>query len=335
MKWSMRTRLVFLIILSTLGVAALLWREHTPSPAETLRLYGDVDIREVDLAFRQSGRLQTMLVDEGDQVHEGQLVATLDATPLREALAVARATSAQAQAQLLVLEHGNRPQDIAAARQEVAQAQALAVNSASEYQRQRALQDDGTSSLRQIEAARASRDAAQAQWRTEVEKLKLLLAGARHEDIAAARARWQAAQAMQAQAATALADASLYAPADAQVFSRLREPGSMVTPGTPVYVLSLRHPVYVRAYVGETDLALMQPGRKVWVTHDGSRRRYAGRIGFVAARAEFTPKTVETPDLRTDLVYRIRISIDQPDASLRQGVPVTVDIPLGGSGHDR
>lgn len=329
---SMRTRLV-LILLPALIIALLLWRERAPAHTDVLHLYGDVDIREVDLAFRQGGRLAAMLVDEGDQVHAGQLLATLDATPLREALLAARATTAQAQAQLLVLEHGNRPQEIAAARQEVAQAQAVAVNDAHEYQRQRLLQTDGTSSLRQIEAARASRDAAQAQWRADVEKLNLLLAGARREDIAAARARWQAAQATQAQAATALADTRLYAPADAQVFSRVLEPGSMVAPNTPVYILSLRQPVYVRTYVGESDLAYMQPGRAVWVTHDGSQRRYAGHIGFVAARAEFTPKTVETPDLRTDLVYRIRISIDQPDASLRQGMPVSVDVPLGRGRH--
>ncbi len=292
-----------------------------------LMLYGDVDIREVDLAFRQSGRLNHMYAEEGDTVRPGQLLAALDPTPFQEALDLATANVAQAYAQLSELQHGNRPQEIAQAAQQVLQTAAVADSNRSEYNRQVALRAVDSTSARLLEAALANRDSSTAAWHAAQEHLGLLQAGARAETIAAAQAHWKAMQAAQAQAATALADTALYAPGEALVFSRVREPGSMVSPAEPVYVLSLQHPVYVRTYVRETDLAQMHPGRLVWVSHDGSTERYKGHIGYVSPRAEFTPKTVETTDLRTDLVYRLRITIDHPDSGLRQGMPVSIQLP--------
>ncbi len=299
---------------------------HHSAP-QSRTLYGDVDIREIDLAFRQSGRLTQMLVDEGDRVHAGQILAQIDPEPLQEALDMATANTAQARAGWDLLRHGNRPEDIAEARQQLLQAKAQCLYSEQEYRRQKLLQTDGTSSIQQLEAARASRDSAQAAMKAAEQHLHLLQAGARSEDIAAAKARWQAAQAVEAQARTALADTTLKAPADAIIFTRVSEPGSMITPAQPVYVLSVQHPIQVRAYITESDLGQMHPGRLVWIRHDGTATRLSGHISFVSPRAEFTPKTVETADLRTDLVYRIRITIDQPDSQLRQGMPVTVDVP--------
>jgi HlyD family secretion protein len=103
----------------------------------------------------------------------------------------------------------------------------------------------------------------------------------------------------------------------------------MLALGQPVYALSLSDPVYVRAYVREPDLGKLAPGAVAWVTTDSSDKRYRGTIGFISPRAEFTPKSVETTDLRTDLVYRLRIVIDEADQGLRQGMPVTVTLPIG------
>ncbi len=100
----------------------------------------------------------------------------------------------------------------------------------------------------------------------------------------------------------------------------------MVASSTPVYTLSLRDPVYVRAYVSEPDLGRIAPGVAVRVHTDSSDKVYRGQIGFISPRAEFTPKTVETTDLRTDLVYRLRVVVADADEGLRQGMPVTVDV---------
>lgn len=108
----------------------------------------------------------------------------------------------------------------------------------------------------------------------------------------------------------------------------------MVTSRDPVYTLSLRDPVYVRAYVSEPELGRIAPGMPVSITTDSSERAYRGHIGFIAPRAEFTPRAVETTELRTDLVYRLRIVVDAGDEGLRQGMPVTVSVAAKRSGAD-
>ena len=100
----------------------------------------------------------------------------------------------------------------------------------------------------------------------------------------------------------------------------------MVGPSSPVYTISLTHPSYVRAYVSETELAEARPGREVTLSCDSCRNTYHGTIGFVSPRAEFTPKSVETTDLRTDLVYRLRITVNDADEALRHGMPVTIQL---------
>jgi len=311
------------------GILALrLLRDHGNTDA--LRLYGNVDIREVELAFRQSGRLTHMAFDEGDAVTAGAVMAQLDATPYREKLAAAEAELRAAQAQLDKLHGGNRPQEIAQAREHVRQAQASATEAERNFKRQDTLLKSGASSQRAADAARAARDQSAANLAAAQAALSLASAGFRREDIDAGKARVAAAEAALAQARTAVADATLVAPSNGVVIARVREPGSMVASGMPVYSLSLRDPVYLRAYVGEADLGRIAPGTKVRIHTDSSTTVYHGQIGFISPRAEFTPKTVETADLRTDLVYRLRVVVSDADEGLRQGMPVTLDVDTAG-----
>ncbi len=289
-----------------------------------LVLYGNVDIRELQLAFRQPGRLQRTASDEGDRVTAGQLLAELDAVPYQQALNAASADAASARAELARLRNGNRPQEIRVAEEAEHGAAATALNAEAEFRRLSSLVAAKAVSDSSVDAARAARDAATASLNGVRQTLALLREGARAEDIAAAAARLAGAEARLSQAATALADTRLLAPADAVVLTRVREAGSMVSATEPVYTLSLRDPMYIRAYVGERDLGRVAQGTPVTVRSDSSTTIYRGQIGFVSPRAEFTPKTVETADLRTDLVYRVRIVIPTADDQLRQGMPVTV-----------
>lgn len=291
-----------------------------------LRLYGNVDIREVDLSFRQPGRLVSMAFDEGDTVTAGEVMAQLDAQPYHEKLAVAQAGLDAAKAGLTKLRAGNRPQEIAQARNVVREAQAGFVQADRNFSRQAALLSSGASSQRTVDVARAARDQSAAQLASAKSALSLARDGARSEDVIAGQAQVAGAEAMLAQARTALEDTRLVAPSDAIVIARVREPGSMVASNTPVYSLSLSDPVYVRAYVSEPDLGRIAPGIQVRVHTDSSDKVYRGQVGFISPRAEFTPKTVETTDLRTDLVYRLRVVVADADQGLRQGMPVTVDI---------
>ncbi len=154
--------------------------------------------------------------------------------------------------------------------------------------------------------------------------------GTRAEDIAAAQATLQVVQARVASAQTSLDDTRLLAPSDGVVISRVREPGAIVGPNDVVFVLSLTRSVWVRAYVSETELGKLHPGMEVSVQSDAAPSSFKGHVGFISPTAEFTPKSVETPELRTDLVYRLRVIVDDAGPGLRQGMPVTVQIPTGG-----
>lgn len=297
-----------------------------------LRLYGNVDIREVQLAFRQPGRVAAMKFEEGDVVEAGAPMALLDAASYRDALAAAEAAVAIARAERDKMRRGLRPQEIAQAREALNQAQAAALDSRRNFERQSSLLATGAVSQRTVDAARAANEQAAAAVKSAQAALSQATEGARAEDIEAAEGRLAAAEAARAQAATALADATLRAPSGGTVSARVREPGSMVTSQSPVYTLSLDAPIYVRAYVGEPDLGRIAPGTQVQVRTDGSSKVYHGQVGFISPRAEFTPKTVETADLRTDLVYRLRIVVRDADRALRQGMPVTIDVADSASG---
>ena len=317
-------RAIGLAAIAVIAIAVgLLWAHRGRHDVGSLRLYGNVDIREVQLGFRQPGRIAQMTFEEGDSVTAGMRMAELDAQPYREALAAAAANVQVARADLAKLRQV-RPQEIAKAREAVNQAQAVVTDAERNYRRQRDLLATGSSSQRIVDAARATRDQAVAGVKAARAALTQVTEGSR-EDVAAAEARLAAAQAARGQAATAPADTVLLAPGAGTVIGRVREPGSMVTSQSTVYTVSLDAPVYVRAYVDEPDLGRIAPGMPVRVHIDSSDKIYHGQIGFISPRAEFTPKTVETTNLRTDLVYRLRIVVEDADAALRQGMPVTVE----------
>lgn len=321
-----------IIVIAAVAIVAvgvgLAWMQRAGNDEGLLRLYGNVDIREVQLAFRQPGRVALMAFDEGDAVTAGTRLAVLDAQPYQEALAAAEASVRVAQAELAKLRRGLRPQEIAQAQEALNRAEAVARDAERNYRRESSLLESGVSSQRTLDAALAAHDQAAAGVNAAKAALSQAEEGFRREDIAAGEAHLAAAEAARAQAATALADTELFAPSAGTVIARVREPGSMVASQSAVYTLSLDAPVYVRAYVGEPDLGRIAPGTRVRVRSDSSDEVYHGQIGFISPRAEFTPKTVETPDLRTDLVYRLRIVIDDADAyrTLRQGMPVTIEV---------
>ncbi|MCW2336326.1 HlyD family secretion protein [Sphingobium sp. B2D3A] len=323
-----RQRLIVLIIVAVLLIAAvstrgfgLLGRDDGP-----LTLYGNVDIREVDLGFRVGGRIAQIPVEEGQRVKQGMLLAELDRASIDSAVAQSDARVAQARAELLKLQRGSRPEDVAQAQARFAAAQAAARDAQRDYERRQPLVAPGAISRDVWESTVAMRDRANAQLAEAQAALTLVRTGARREDVEAARAALQAAEAARKGVGTDLDDARLLASVDGVVVTRAREPGAIVAPGETVFTLAIDRPVRVRAYVAENQLSRIAPGMTVTITADGNPKSYSGIIGYISPRAEFTPKTVETSDLRTDLVYRLRIVVDHPDGKLRQGQPVSVSI---------
>jgi len=317
------TRRVALIALALVAIAVLaaliVYRSRGSGE---LTLYGNVDIREVTLGFRVAGRLAKLAVDEGDSVRGGQELARLDAT-----LNEARANAAAIGARLTLLRSGYRAEDVEQARAAVAERRAALTNAEQTLGRQEQLRGTGAVAQRLYDDALAARDQARARLKAAEESLAEFERGYRRQEIAEGEANHARAQAAAAQAEQHLADTVLLAPADGVVLTRAVEPGAILAAGTPVFTLSLLAPVWARIYVSEPDLGRVTPGRAVLLYTDARPGRpYHGRVGFVSPTAEFTPKNVETPDLRTALVYRARVVVLDPDASLRQGMPVTVHL---------
>ncbi len=291
-----------------------------------LTLYGNVDVREVDMAFRVPGRIASIPVEEGQRVRRGQLLATLDTATLDARIEEADAQVRQAEANLQKLQNGSRVQDIRQAEARVAAARAAAANAAQDYDRRRPLVAPGAISGDVWARTVSARDTTAAQLREAEAALSLAREGARSEDVGAAQAALAAARAARSAASTDVDDARLLAAVDGTIVTRAQEPGAIVQGGQTVMTLSIDRPLRIRAYVAESDLGRVAPGARVTVRADGNPKSYHGTIGYVAPRAEFTPKTVETEDLRTDLVYRLRIIVSDPDGQLRQGQPVTVTL---------
>ncbi|HEX7857458.1 MAG TPA: HlyD family efflux transporter periplasmic adaptor subunit [Sphingobium sp.] len=291
-----------------------------------LTLYGNVDVREVDMAFRVPGRIASIAVDEGVPVKRGQLLATLDTATLDARIGQADADVARARAEVAKAQNGNRPQDVAQASARVTAAEAQYAKAQADYTRRQPLLAPGAISKDVWTQTVTARDNAKAQLDEARQAASLSRAGQRPEDRAAVKAQLAAAEAARKSAATDLGDAKLVAAVDGTVITRAREPGAIVANGETVLSLSIDRPLRVRAYVAEPQISRIAPGMKVVVTADGNARRYHGTIGYIAPKAEFTPKTVETADLRTDLVYRLRIIVTDPDNALRQGQPVTVSV---------
>lgn len=326
-----------IVAAAAVGVGVWQWRlSSRQHSAAELVLYGNVDLRQVDLAFNDSERIAAMDAVEGEQVRKGQLLATLQTARLRYAVNLAAARVAAQRQVVARLEAGSRPEDIRAARANLQAASVEAANAERNARRLERLRRRELASKEQIDNARASADAAKAREAAARQALALAVAGPRKEDVAAAKDTLQADQAQLALARQDLRDARLYAPADGVIQDRILEPGDMASPARPAYTLALTNPLWVRTYVSETDLGKIRPGMAAEITTDSyPGTKYRGWIGYISPTAEFTPKAVETTQVRTHLVYQVRVFVCNSRDQLRLGMPATILVPLSAGGATR
>ncbi len=327
-----RWRWLPLAVLVLAAAAGAVWYvvNHQVEVETHLVLQGNIDVRQVNLSFKVDGRIETLAVDEGDAVKAGQVVATLDKRYFQDELRVASGMRANLAATLAKLEHGSRPEEIAQARAQTKSKEAILAQARADYARYQELdKTPGAISKQELDRYAAQLAVAEADANAAFESQRLIEIGPRTEDIDAARALLAQQRAVITQIERKLADCNLVAPSDGVIFTRSREIGAIVQAGETVFTLTLTSPVWVRTYVSERDLGLIAPGMAAAVTTDTAPDRpYPAHIGFISPTAEFTPKTVETREVRTSLVYRLRVVVDNPDGGLRQGMPVTVRLPL-------
>ncbi len=319
------------ILLVIVGGGLWAWyrANHPVEPADKLVLQGNVDVRQVNLAFKVDGRIATLAVDEGDTVEAGQVIATLEGSYFDDDLRAAKARRDNAAANVARLEHGSRPEEIAAAKAQVAEQKAALARSQQDFDRAERLVGSGAVSRETFDQSKAALDEAQARLKYSEENERIAVIGPRQEDIDAGRAQLLAEEAAVVKSERRETDSKLIAPSAGMILTRAREKGAIVAPGETVFTLTLSSPVWIRTYVNEQDLGRIHPGMAGVVTTDSAPdKKYPGQIGFISPAAEFTPKTVETRELRTNLVYRLRFVVDNPDNGLRQGMPVTVTLDL-------
>ena len=268
-----RSLTIILILLSAATMASFFFWKEEHRNEEVLVLYGNVDIRQVDLGFRVMGRVNKLYFDEGDLVKPGDLVAELDQQPYLDQWEQAKAHVESIRAQLIQAERN--------------------------YDRRKRLLGSSSVSQQDFEDAESSRDQLRAQMA---------------EAIAAVGTT-----------ETNLKDTKAYCPTEGWILTRIREPGTITNVGEPVFTVSIKSPLWICAYISEPSLGEIYSGMSADVHTDVKGGRvYHGKIGFISPMAEFTPKTVQSPELRTDLVFRLRVYVEDPDDYLRQGQPVTI-----------
>ena len=328
--------LVPVAVLAVALTATLAWVWARQRPAEDpdrLTLYGNVDIRQVALAFNGSDRIASLSASEGDKVAAGQVLGRLDTTAAKLRLAQAQAQVGVQEQLLRRLQTGSRAEEQAQARAQLAAAQAQAELATRQLARMQATSDatEGKGiSQQDLDNARAQQQVTLAQAEAARKAAELVLAGPRQEDIAQAQQALAAAQAALALVQRQIDESELRAPIDAVVRARLLEPGEMATPQRPVYTLAITAPKWLRAYVDEAHLGRVRIGMPAQIRIDSAPDRpLTARVSTIASVAEFTPKTVQTPELRTSLVYELRLQVDDPDNRLRLGMPATAQLDLG------
>jgi HlyD family secretion protein len=267
--------IILTAVCTILGAMGVLYLVRAEESHHYLTLYGNVDVRQVDIGFRVAGQVKTALFEEGDFVRQGSLMAELDRTPYDDQVRQAAANLDSIKTSLK--------------------------NAQLHLQRRKELITIGGVSQEDLDNAQASFDESQANL--------------------------YAAEAALAIARDNLQYTKTFCPTDGTILSRIREPGTIVNPADPVYTLSVASPVWIRAYVDEPKLGFVHFGMDATIQTDTEGGPvYTGKVGFISPLAEFTPKTVQTTNLRTDLVYRLRIYVDNPDHLLKQGMPITVKL---------
>lgn len=321
-----------IIMIAVLAAAAVLgyvgYTRMNGSSAQSNKIFGNVELREVLLSFRVDGRVEELMFEEGQQVRAGEIAARLDDVQYRSALREAEAELAAAEAALSKLHAGYEDDDIKAARAERSRVAASLRNARTNYARFKDLYDQGVIAQKELDDVATARDQLAAALAGADSTIHKLTSGFRTEDIEAAEAQVKAVEAKVELAHTALADTSITVPTDGTIMTRITEPGTMVAAGMPVYAMLQASPIQVRAYVNERQLGKIKLGMqgKIYVdSHPDDP--IIGTISFISPEAEFTPKQVQTEDIRATLVYRVRLIVSEDrDGRLKNGMPATVVI---------
>lgn len=282
---------------------------------------GTIECTQVQVAPQVGGRLAQLPPQEGDALKKGGLVARIDPADYELKRAESAAALAQAQAQLDLLLAGSREEDVQRARDQVRETEVAVRAAAADLERIAQVFKQNSATQKQMDDAQAAADRAASLKAQAGQNLTRLINGSRKEELKVAQTAVDLAKARLAQAEKAVADCQVFAPMDGVVTVRSREEGEMVNPGSTLVTLSRLDEVWLAIYVPEPRLVKVKVGQKAWVKADGMKQPIEGKVTFISPEAEFTPKNVQTPDERAKLVYRVKITLANPNHVFKPGMP--------------
>lgn len=297
---------------------------------------GTIEATEVEVSSKLPGRLAQLLVKEGDQVQANQVIARLDTSEVEAEVAQQKAAVAGAEAQLKELLAGSRIQEIEEARANLQQAEDNLKLARDDWHRFDNLFKEGAISAQERDRAKNRVEIAQSQVKAAQERYTLVRIGPRSEAIEAARHERDRAKAALHMAQVRLRDSTILAPLAAIALTKRAEQGEVVNPGFPILILIDPDDLWLRVYIPESEIGLVGIGQAAAVTVDSfPNRRFEGKVVEISSKAEFTPRTVQTKKERVNLVFGVKISLDNRERLLKPGMPADAEIMVGGRGTKR
>jgi HlyD family secretion protein len=298
----------------------------TREPRPPIHASGFIEATEIRVSAKHGGTIDTVLVEEGETVRHGQILARIDTTDAALALRAALAERSLVDAELRLAVAGPRPEERAEARAHLAQAEADLRGAEADLHRMNELVRLGSGAEKPRDDARTRRDVAAALVDVARERLRRLERGTRAEELDAAIARLAAADSRVDLLRRQVDEARIESPRAGVLTERLVEAGERVVPGTPLLVLTDFRETWLTAYVSETELGRLRIGQSARVLTDDGQERL-GRLSFISSHAEFTPRNVQTRDERTKLVFRVRITLDNDEGIFKPGMPAEAELP--------
>jgi HlyD family secretion protein len=288
---------------------------------------GTIEAIQVDVSGKIAGRILARPVNEGDRVQTGQLLVRLDDAEQAAEVRRQEAAVRTAEATVSDLVAGARREELEDARAALQSAAATREWTERDYRRAESLFRQALIAAQEVDRARQAYEVAMAQENSARQKLLLLQAGSRPDQIEAARGQLAQARNALDMARTRKKEMTIFSPVDGVVLRKNLEVGEMATSGVPILTLMKPSEIWVRAYVPEEEIGRIKVGDPARIAVDAyPARRFAGRITEIASEAEFTPRNVQTKKERVNLVFRIKIAVDNPEGILKPGMPADADI---------
>lgn len=288
---------------------------------------GTIEITRTDVTPKVSGYIGELLIKEGDSVNVGQVIARISRPDLEAQKLRDEAALAKAEVQLTDLRKGARLQEINEAKGTVASGQAIYEKAQKDYIRQQELFQQGAVSSQQLDAARSAYEVALSTLAAYQARASLVTEGNRPDTIAAQQAEVERSQAIVKLAKTALEDTIVTSPLDGLVLTKNFEQGEYVNAGSAIGTVGNWRDCWVKVYISSSQLGLIQVGQGVRIRVDSfPDRDFSGNIKEISQQAEFTPRQSITQQERANMVFAVKVKIDNAEGILKPGMPADVVI---------